>query len=329
MIYEYAIDPELIIKWAKKENRRDFREFCNAFGIGTTRIPSVVMSKKNLMNIIEKSELKGFEVAKAEELIKAIKEKCIERPGYSDESSNWYKKALEEHNRIPFDFIFTNDKKKCDTTKTIDQNDIEDDMYHKVKKWDHPTQELVQCTTLKMVKVMQNMLRLSSHIIFLDPYLGVKKNGEKNNIKILAEFITASLKNNTAELPIKVEILYSSIKYKNKKEVYMHRYHKEQEKYKPEELHVELLKNLGNLSDSITLIIRDIYEKSNGSNIHNRYILTDLGGVFLGKGIEPSYFSHKDEFILLNKDIYKKKWDDYVIKIASKFVKFATYPLNI
>lgn len=326
MIYEYALDPELIIPWAL--NQRDYSEFIEAFGIGTTRIPSIVIPFKRWKSLImqKTSSLDDIQAGMVIDLINAIKEKYIDRQGINGE---WYENVIKEHNRFPFDYILVKDKSKCNTKKTIVQDDIYNDIKIKNvdnKKWDHPTQKLVECTTEKMIQVIQNMLGLASHVILIDPYLGAKRNGEQQNPNIIIELIRASLRNNTAKLPVKFEIIYSSVKSKDKegKPKYRMNPNKDQIQdgisaedlfYKPEDLYIKLDENPDYLSESIDLSVKDIYEKWKGLRIHNRYILTDIGGVILGKGIEPSYFNHKDEFILLNGDIYRQKWKDYIESI--------------
>jgi hypothetical protein len=53
-------------------------------------------------------------------------------------------------------------------------------------------------------------------------------------------------------------------------------------------------------------------EKHGGEKLHNRYVLTELGGVFLGVGLDEGDAGETDDFILLPRAQYEHRWSQYV-----------------
>ena len=57
---------------------------------------------------------------------------------------------------------------------------------------------------------------------------------------------------------------------------------------------------------------RCIREKSHSEKLHNRYVLTDIGGLFFGVGLDEEDENHLDDVSLLNRDLYQLRWKQYV-----------------
>lgn len=45
--------------------------------------------------------------------------------------------------------------------------------------------------------------------------------------------------------------------------------------------------------------------------LHNRYILTDLGGVAFGIGLDDGKKGETDDITLMNRDLYELRWSQY------------------
>ena len=52
------------------------------------------------------------------------------------------------------------------------------------------------------------------------------------------------------------------------------------------------------------VLVRRLSEKPRGEKLHNRYILTDLGGVFFGIGLDDGDEGATDDVTLLDRDPY-------------------------
>jgi hypothetical protein len=53
-------------------------------------------------------------------------------------------------------------------------------------------------------------------------------------------------------------------------------------------------------------------QRTGGEKLHNRYILTDLGGVSLGVGLDAGEAGETDDLLLLPRAQYENRWSQYV-----------------
>ena len=342
MVYEYAIDPELILKWSRSQ--RDFSDFIKAFGIGTTRIPSVVQDlhkwKRKVWMRVHQSKLEDIEKKRIDSFLKIISEAHIKRPG-SQINGNWYEKVIKENKRISFDCIFVNDRSQCNTNNTIIQDDLYNDLPDKeIKIWNSPIRGDVKRTAKNMSNLTGNLLRLSSHIIFIDPYLHVPKvtihNKLENKLEPIKEFINKALENQIVKHEINFEIIYSKDKIeKNNRTIDNKNYLDPNSPENTYEGLFEYLKeNLDkNKIELINLTVKDISEKAYIKNntpvneqFHNRYILTEFGGVNLGTGLDQSNEFQTDDWHLLSKEQYNKRWKQYVDQLEIYYNINDIYP---
>lgn len=65
-------------------------------------------------------------------------------------------------------------------------------------------------------------------------------------------------------------------------------------------------------TNTITVSFIRWKERKGGEKLHNRYVLTNLGGVSLGAGFEAGTEGQTDDVLLLPSDLYKRRWKQYV-----------------
>jgi hypothetical protein len=53
-------------------------------------------------------------------------------------------------------------------------------------------------------------------------------------------------------------------------------------------------------------------QKKGGEKLHNRYVLTDLGGILLGVGLDSGEAGESDDLVLLPRAQYERRWSQYV-----------------
>ncbi len=66
------------------------------------------------------------------------------------------------------------------------------------------------------------------------------------------------------------------------------------------------------IPDGLQLELKRWKKRSGGEKLHNRYILTDIGGVKVDPGLDEGEEGESFEVILLERATYEKQWDDYV-----------------
>ena len=108
MIKEIAVDPELIIELSKNTNRAWRKLIASRFGINTGILKSRYPENwnKNFRRAFESSSLKDLEKKAAEELFSLITKFQIKRSDANWVGDNsWLKNSLVEHDRMPFKAI--------------------------------------------------------------------------------------------------------------------------------------------------------------------------------------------------------------------------------
>jgi hypothetical protein len=58
-------------------------------------------------------------------------------------------------------------------------------------------------------------------------------------------------------------------------------------------------------------VVRRLGQKTGGEKLHNRYILTDLGGVAFGVGLDEGDDGETDDLTLMDRALYELRWSQY------------------
>ncbi len=59
------------------------------------------------------------------------------------------------------------------------------------------------------------------------------------------------------------------------------------------------------------VLVRRLSERPDGERLHNRYILTDLGGVSFGIGLDDGNEGETDDVALMGREQYDRRWSQY------------------
>jgi hypothetical protein len=89
------------------------------------------------------------------------------------------------------------------------------------------------------------------------------------------------------------------------------------EKEKAGEIKSRIFKQIGKEMQRYGIPLQVVVwkERQNGAELHNRYILTDIGGVMFGHGLDRQKKARKgfDDVVCLNSEKgYTERWDDYI-----------------
>ena len=162
MIYEFAISPSLFVKW------EDLRYFLQTFGREEGRLFSDIPRKK-WMNITRKLINASDNGQVMKKRLKAGIEKLERRAIYRRnavpevESELWIDHALEAHRDRPLQAILTDNYDEDDESIIINDRDFTDD-----NRWKIPLDETVERSATRMVQTIQPMLDCSREIILID-----------------------------------------------------------------------------------------------------------------------------------------------------------------
>lgn len=290
MIKEYAIDPEIIFEIA--QDRKTFRQVIQAFGVGRPRIASTFpkQNSRKWMSFCRQftpTDIKPIAGAMAEELIIAFKEACVHRGGVSSSGKEqWPEDVVAENQRLPFDAVLSNRELDLKNLLTLDQIDDEGSL------WECEEQFQPQRTEEGLCSVVGNLLACSKKIVVVEPYA-------RNNRAIVSicAFIQTAFRNRRPSEPLQFEVLYRD---------------DEGGKRVADFILDEVSRRLGRIEYQFELTVKGLIEYPRGEAIHNRYILTELGGVSFGYGTDVGEEFHTDDVILLHKEMWQRRWGQYV-----------------
>ena len=63
--------------------------------------------------------------------------------------------------------------------------------------------------------------------------------------------------------------------------------------------------------EKMRVLVRRLSQKQDGEQLHNRYILSDFGGVSFGYGLDEGNEGERDDITLMDRDQYKLRWCQY------------------
>ena len=303
MINEVAIDPKVLLEWSK--DRRDYRDFIRDYGIGTPRIVSS-FPKANFKN------LKKYLLRKTDTLSNDLdKKRYTEMVGYLDKnlylrdaaqnsSEDWYELIVNE--TIDFDAVIAKENFPCNNVISLDK--FYDSEFQFLKH-----QISFKRTPFDFVESIKGFIHLTtSKIVIIDAFCH-HKNAMITIHKIIDEIKNRKFKSQNVE----VLIIYKD----NPK-------NKHQKVPEPFFFRQSFERIIGSIPDDITLNIIQLRESENADVFHNRYIMNDVGGITIGHGLDLSDAEGAtDEVTLLGKDIYEKRWKQFVTQIKFDIVSSA------
>lgn len=306
MFYEYALEPELVAHWCE---RAGYAAFMKRFGIDARRIVS--RFPKKWERWVEDAFLRKYpsptllQKQRKTEIISYLTRRMIKRGSINfDGTCQWLENAEKEHSTSPFHGIVatSNPRNHPAVTVVCESADI-------LERFDHvPSGSCeVARTPSDMASALAPLLRCCGCAVFIDPHFDAKQRFLEPFRLFLEELITNSVTNAppVVELHVAVEnILDVSL-----------------EKIRAAEKISNLQRALPNLiphGHSIRVVVWR--ERLRGQKLHNRYLLTDIGSVYFGTGLdcnEESFNqslrqSQTDDIACLSSDLQDKRWCEYV-----------------
>jgi hypothetical protein len=297
MIHEYALDPAVLSAWAS--NSRDYAEFMREYGLGTPRIISSFPKKKA-------SKLRSYFLSKGPadsdslqgqrylEMVQKMVEVLIIRDGHEPQDSNWEINVKVENERTPFGIVLSLE------VIDISRNITPGSMYSPNSIWNHPRQKNIYRTVDGFLTVVTDFLRLATNNVVIVDAFGWTQEA----VRTVQYFI-----NSISERRVNSQLPCIYLYYKEK------RGGTHSGVGSPDAVTVKsrILQGVSeNLSD-IHLEVFELREVEGNDVFHNRCILTEHGGIITGHGIAISNdTAHTDEAILMELEIYEKKWRQFV-----------------
>jgi len=295
VVHEYALEPELVATWS---DLRDCRYFRENFGIGQGRLVSRFPKnwrKRVYEAIRERDDVTEMGSARLQALVDQLCEDMVKRSlGHFDHTrGGWLGNALREHEQRPFHAILARSN-PAGHEDVVSGDDLAGHADRPL--WSTRRTRAASRRAQDLAQVVAPLLRISSTIIFVDPYFTPSRREYRET---LAAFLCQATTGRPVPLPARVEVLVKEDERKGTSDFFRN----------------ECVERLGPLiSRDLRLEVRQLAEKWDGQELHNRYILTDLGGILFGHGLDEAKNKKgkgHDDLVLLTDDVYQHRWSQY------------------
>ncbi len=287
MIHEYALEPELVATWT---DRRTCLYFKESFGLGQGRLVSRYPKcwKELVWEVFDSTD--DFDQKRLEVLLLHLSEQMVRRSDdqWDGESTSWLENAEREHEKRPFHAIVARANPKS-RAHVLTECEIDDSALWKVEHGRH-----VKRNAVEMAEVVAPMLECSSDVIFVDPYF---RPGLQRCRRPFKAFLERMVRQRPDEMPTRIEV-HTSDKFKDTKT----------DKFFQRKCDAKLHKCV---PKGMKVLVRRLKKKQDGEQLHNRYILTDLGGVAFGTGLDEGNEGETDDITLMDRDQYQLRWSQY------------------
>jgi hypothetical protein len=275
MFYEYALEPALL------SSRDRVRFFLDAFGPWKGRFLADYPRKWKRM-VIQGLDCPPVEKLSIIERLRELDDRVFSaRTNFEfDGTRSWLENARAEHQREPFRAIIA----AAPSTTSYELNGATVD--ERDPLWRGQTGELVPREPAAFVSALGLLLRKATRVIIVDPYLLSDTDDKTRAVCAFCEFVHG-------RASVEVHCSDSAVSYDHC--------------MRTAERALQRVLPLG-----VEVRIHCWKERPGGRRLHNRYLLTDIGGVKFGDGIEHGGTGQNDHLSILDDASFKALWNDYL-----------------
>ena len=279
MFYEYALEPQLLNNW------RDFRYFFENMGMSRGRLIS--RYPKHWKRIVYESltDCGDMERKRIEEaLIRAADEKLLRRNNEWDRNKDWLTNAEAEHARNPFHAIIAKSNPHANASVLVGDVLVEHEPL-----WVLNSSCFVPRKAQDMADGVATLLQASREIIFIDPHFDPDKS---RYCRPLIGFLQVAQHNRT----IKLERVEYHLK----------------DKLEANSFKTNCTKLANKLLAGIEIRFRRWRELPNNEKLHDRFILTERGGVQFSVGLDDGSEGQVTNIHILTEELRRLTRDKYL-----------------
>lgn len=276
MFYEFAVDPAVISSWERA------RFFLDAFGPWTGRFLTEYPHKKWKKMVYEGLRCPDVERARIETRLRQLDARVFaRRPGAPyDVTSSWIANAHNEHARDPFRAIIALEATGHDYV--LDGAHLDG----REQRWRVEAGAMVARNAEEFARRLQLLLKLSSRIVIVDPYFRTDRSETFAPVAAICRM--------TGPRSV-VEVHRSE---------------------RNDVTHTHCIASARRFEQALpsgrSVRMHTWLERDGGARFHNRYLLTEIGGVKFGDGIEEGDPGHEDHLSILDETSRAGLWAQYV-----------------
>jgi len=287
VIHAFALEPELVATWGE---RAEFRFICDKFGLGTPRmlleLPKFSAWKKAVYEAAQKLGLPDTDMTRVAELLSMFGEHKHRRADtIYDGLLSWLENAEREYGRRAFAGILAIANPRSHEAVLVSEQ-----LSAQSARWACAVGASPQRTPAGLAAEFAPMLTHCYQLHLIDPHFGPEN---RRHSDVLSAFMNVLVQGGGAPRVIRVHCA-------KKSEI---QFFQDSAKKMAPRLPVD-----------VTIEFVRWRERQSGERLHNRYILTDVGGVSLGIGLDAGGPGETDDLSLLTRDQYALRWEQYVLE---------------
>ena len=308
MIYEFALEPELVARW---HDRKKYLFFDEKFGLRARRVVAAYPRnwKRLVWEAFGKSPAAGDQNAQMRmtELIQYLSQNYVRRPSTFPEISSWLVRAETEHLARPFRAIIATINPRERSFVITNRELVESG--HEL--WNIPDRYPTPRNAADIANAVLPLIQLCRHAVIIEPYFDP---GKQRFRRTLAAILATCGKNICGMETIQVE-LHTSID----------RFFEDWERGEFRDLDEETRVYHNYVSECQSrlppLIPKGVEfkvivwkQRTDGEKLHNRYLLTNISGVIFGTGSDESKnpdSKELDDIVLLEEGQYLMRYKQY------------------
>jgi hypothetical protein len=228
-----------------------------------------------------------LELERVTALIGILSECMVTRNGRYDGGLGWLQNVEQEYSRSPFHAILATENPRSHKAILSGRSlgSIPD------SRWNLGRSASPNRKAADIADCVAGMLRICNVVVFVDPHFGPENARHR---KVLGALLQKLLDRGAGSpLPERIEVQTS-------------------DKAEEEWFRSECEKRLpGLVPRGMTMTIVRLSEREGGEKLHNRYILTDIGGVSLQIGLDEGHSGETEDIDLMDRAKYLKRWSQY------------------
>jgi hypothetical protein len=290
MIKEFAVDPSLLTNWER------FRYLTEKFGVANGRLISRYPKRWAKMVHDGLEGVNDMDRLRIVEKLAEIEQKLLVRVCKWEDSDDWLTNSERENTARAFQAIIG-----CENPRGHDRVLVYDNLDERNPLWNAKTELRVERTAEALSSAVAPLLRISRHVVFIDPYFEPDKKKFDNLVRTVGAFLKACLVGRFESCRLDKVWFYT----------------RSQDTPDFERKSRERLSQV--IPDGMVLKVTRCEERIGGQGFHNRYILTDRGrpdspdrgGVKFPWGLDEGKPGQKDVINLLQPSVVEELWSDY------------------
>ncbi len=284
MVYEFALEPTLLGSWER------FRYLTEKFGVQHGRLICRYPKRWKALVYEALQACSEIEKKKIEERLVWLDDRMMGRAHEWEPARDWLSNAELEHGRRPFRAIIA-----AANPRAVASVLLADDLDEETGLWKVEREAKVPRQAAELAKAVAPLLCLAREILFIDPYFDPYKARSRTTLR---EFLLrAHGRQNGIQLQrVEFHTLFNDG---------IARFDAECQRELP-----------ARIPTGMKLDVVRWRERKGGEGFHNRYILTDRGGVRLAWGLDEGAGAQTDDLSLLSDGMFRTCWEQFGAKPA-------------